>query len=262
MSISYADYLKVEELLSLQKRQSSPLAEDELLFIIVHQSYELWFKQLLYEVELLSQGLRESRGWYVTKKLKRVLRILKLAVAQTDILETMTPRGFADFRGFLETASGLQSYQFKEIEIVFGWRHPSAVYKVFKPQSLALQQINARLQEPCLWDYFYGFLQTYDQKLPSLCVNSSPSGLRYLPSEKLQESIFRLMQDYPEIDIIVELLVDLDEGLQEWRYRHLKMVERTIGNKVGTGGTNGIDYLKNSLHRQLFPDLWAVRNLF
>lgn len=262
MSISYEDYLQLGTLLSLQKERAEPAAEDEPLFITIHQAYELWFKQLLYECAFLSSALRAGNGWAAAKKMRRVLSMLKLLVHQTDILETMTPRSFAQFRDFLEAASGLQSYQFRELEIVCGWRHRRSLYEIFKPGSPARKKIEARLQGAILWEDFYAFLVYYDKKLPALVPNPKAIGLRYLPSAKLQTHIVDLIPKYPEVDVLTELFVDFDEGLQEWRYRHVKMVERTIGNKTGTGGTRGVDYLKATLHRQFFPDLWEIRSRF
>ena len=262
MSISYADYLKLDELLSMQEERASPRAEDELLFIIVHQTYELWFKQLLYEVGLLSEAFREGQALVAERKLTRVLKVLKLLVHQVDVLETMTPRFFNDFRSFLEASSGLQSYQFRVLEIVLGWRHRASLYEVFETNTMARRAIDEQLKAPCLWDCFHMLLARYHPDLEPLRPNPEVVGLRYLPSEALQQQIAALMRKEAKIDRIVELMIDLDEGLQEWRYRHLKMVERTIGTKVGTGGSSGVDYLKKTLHRQMFPDLWATRNLF
>ena len=262
MEINYGQYLKLDTLLSLQTPVSRPEAEDELLFISVHQSYELWFKQILQEAGFLCKRLREGNDWQAAKKIRRILVILKLLVQKTDVLETMTPRDFSRFRSFLETASGLQSYQFRELEILCGWRHRQALYDVFAADSTALKNIKRRLQEETLWTCFCTFLRKYEPNLPALQSNSAPYGLRHLPSEELQLCLLKLVKAHAEVDTLVELFVDFDEGLQEWRYRHVKMLERTIGNTPGTGGTSGLDYLKATLHRQFFPDLWALRNRF
>ena len=262
MSISYADYLKLDELLSMQEERAQPRSEDEHLFIVVHQTYELWFKQMLHELHLLIQHFQQDQPALAATKLGRILKLLKLLVHQVDVLETMTPRRFDDFRSFLETSSGLQSYQFRVLEILLGWRHHPSLYEFFEPGSVGRKKIDTQLRTSCLWDYFHAFLGHYHSDLAPLAPNPEAVGLRYLLSEALQRQISELMKDRAEIDRLVELLIDLDEGLQEWRYRHVKMVERTIGNKTGTGGSNGVDYLKKTLHRQMFPDLWATRSFF
>ena len=261
INLSYEGYLHLDQLLNLQKEKADPAAEDELLFIIIHQTYELWFKQLLHESVFLCQALKQGKGWQAAKKMRRMLSILKVVVNQTDVLETMTPRNFACFRSFLKMASGLQSYQFREIEILCGWRHEN-LYKIFKPGTPARRRIEKRLKEASLWECFCDFLRHYTKDLPAVPRRMREVGLRYEPSEDLQKHIAKLMQTHEEIDILVELFVDFDEGLQEWRYRHIKMVERTIGGKTGTGGSKGVEYLQKTLYRQAFPDLWQLRNRF
>ena len=262
MSITYSSYLQLDALLSLQKEQAVPAAEDELLFITVHQTHELWFKQLLHESKMLRTALNNKSGWLSARKMRRMLTILKLLVKHSDVLETMTPRHFASFRDFLARASGLQSYQFRAIEIVCGWRHATALYEIFTQGTKARESIDMYLQESTMWECFCAFLATYEPNLPALQRSNVPNTPLHLPCEKRQASIVALIQKHHEIDILVELFVDFDEGMQEWRYRHVKMVERTIGSKPGTGNSTGVDYLKAGLHRQLFPDLWAVRQHF
>ena len=259
MSITYSSYLQLDSLLSLQKERAVPAAEDELLFITVHQTHELWFKQLLHESNMLRTALNNKNGWLSARKMRRMLAILKLLVQHSDVLETMTPRHFASFRGFLAQASGLQSFQFKAIEIVCGWRHAPAAYKIFAAGTEARKNIDRYLQESTIWECFCGFLTTYAPTLSPLQKSTVPNTPLHLPCKERQLSIVALLQKYPEIDILVELFADFDEGMQEWRYRHVKMVERTIGSKPGTGNSTGVDYLKAGLHRQLFPDLWAMR---
>ena len=263
MGVTYSNYLKLDELLSLQKERARPAAEDELLFITVHQAHELWFKQLLHESEKLRKDLEEGHAWQAIKSMRRTLCILKLLVQHSDVLETMSPRNFSKFRLFLSQASGLQSYQFRELEIVCGWRHSEATYEIFEENSTARKNISKRLKESTLWEAFYRFLSHYREKCPPLQQNDQRPGLYHLPSEELQAYICKLVQKQPAVDILIELFIDFDEGFQEWRYRHVKIVERTIGDKKqGTGGTNGLEYLKRSLHRQFFPDLWAIRTYF
>lgn len=259
-NLSYSSYLQVDELLSLQKLQSKPEEHDEMLFIIIHQTYELWFKQCLHEFSKIRQDLSDSRVWESIKSIKRVLKIFKTLVQQVDILETMTPLDFNSFRGFLQNSSGFQSIQFREIEILCGLR-----YKQMFDERLHLpiyiKKLKERDQEQTLWEAFImcmsklGFEMQHAERV-------NESGLIFNPSEKNQHILAKVMKENPKLALLCELLVDLDEGLQEWRYRHVKMVERTIGTKMGTGGSDGSAYLRRTLHQVIFPDLWAIRSLF
>lgn len=258
MALTYQKYLNIGQLLSLQQLRSKPEEHDEMLFIIIHQTYELWFKQILHEFELLRKELESGHTWNSIKTMRRILVILKIAVAQTDILETMTPLSFNQFRKFLDNASGFQSVQFREIEILCGTHYPHMIaHHKDDPNSLA--KLNGRMEEHTLWESFCLYLQKggFSVEIPGR-VNSK--GLVYEPSEKNQQILLEIMKNDPETALLCELFVDFDEGLQEWRYRHVKMVERTIGTKMGTGGSDGITYLKSTLHRTIFPDLWAIRS--
>lgn len=258
MKLTYSNYLKIDELLELQKLRSEPEEHDEMLFIIIHQTYELWFKQILHEIEKLRPDLEAGKTWAAVKTMKRILTILKTMVAQIDILETMTPLEFDSFRGFLDEASGFQSVQFRELEIVCGLRS-THILKVHENQPQYINKMKQRMKEPTLWESFCGFLQEkgYDAQLPER-VNQN--GLLYEPSQHNQDVLLDVMQNDPETAMLCELFVDFDEGMQEWRYRHVKMVERTIGNKMGTGGSSGVDYLRGTLHQRIFPDLWEIRS--
>lgn len=257
MALTYQEYLHIDELLELQQLRSDPQEHDETLFIIIHQTYELWFKQILHEFELLKKDLELGNAWNSIKTMRRVLVILKIAVAQTDILETMTPLSFNHFRGFLDNASGFQSVQFREIEILCGIHYPHMLSH-HKGDQKSLDRLNRRMKESNLWESFCLFLNKkgYAIEMPE---RVHQKGLIFEPSEENQEILLDIMRNDPETALLCEQLVDFDEGLQEWRYRHVKMVERTIGKKKGTGGSNGLDYLKKTLHRTIFPDLWAIR---
>lgn len=258
MKLTYNSYLKIDELLELQQLRSDPEEHDEMLFIIIHQTYELWFKQVLHELNKLRADLKEGRTWGTVKTMKRVLTILKTMVGQIDILETMTPLEFDSFRGFLDEASGFQSVQFREVEILCGHRSPH-ILKVHDHQPQYVERLKNRMAEPTIWECFCQFLQRkgYDAEIPK---RTKENGLLYGPSEHNQKILLEVVQNDEEITMLSELLVDFDEGLQEWRYRHVKMVERTIGNKIGTGGSSGVDYLRNTLHKRIFPDLWEIRS--
>ena len=257
MALTYLNYLKVDDLLSLQQPRSNPEEHDEMLFIIIHQTYELWFKQILHEFEQLRIELKGGHTWNSIKTMRRILIIMKTVVGQTDILETMTPLSFSHFRGFLENASGFQSVQFREMETLCGW-HTRRSLKLHEHDSGAYQILLRRMDEPTIWECFCKFLKTmnYEVEKPERVERD---GLIFDPSESTQKILIDIMNNDPETALLCEHLVDFDEGLQEWRYRHVKMVERTIGTKNGTGGSDGVEYLKRTLHNPIFPDLWAIR---
>jgi tryptophan 2,3-dioxygenase len=256
--LTYASYLDLEKLLSLQKPRSSPPEHDETLFIIIHQTYELWFKQLLHEFEKIKRDFSAGDLFGAIHTFKRARTIMKVLVAQVDILETMTPSSFSSFRDRLETASGFQSVQFREIEFALGYKRPSTV-AYLKPDFPGYDRVQQLLHERSVVDHFYDFLATRGAQIPAELMNrdlTQPNG----PDERVQREILRLYKDSPECSILFELMTDFDEGLQEWRYRHIKLVERTIGAKKGTGGSPGVPFLKESLFKPVFHDLWAIRH--
>ncbi|HEV3243742.1 MAG TPA: tryptophan 2,3-dioxygenase family protein [Chthoniobacterales bacterium] len=256
--LTYANYLDLEKLLTLQKPRSTPPEHDEMLFIIIHQTYELWFKQLLHEFQKIKKDFSAGDLFGAIHSFKRTRTIMKVLVAQVDILETMTPSSFSSFRDRLETASGFQSIQFREIEFVLGYKRESTL-KYVKPDFPGADRLQERLKERTVIDHFYDFLEKRGAKIPMELKNrdlSQPNG----PNELVQTEILKLYKSSPEVSILFELMTDFDEGLQEWRYRHIKLVERTIGAKKGTGGSPGVPFLKESLFRPIFHDLWAIRH--
>ena len=256
---TYGEYLKVDELLTLQHPLSDGPEHDEMLFIVIHQVYELWFKQVLHEVDHLRLLLERGDGRHPPHTLKRILTILKVMVAQIDILETMTPLEFLSFRDRLESGSGFQSYQFRELEFVLGMKTPRALER-YPAGSEGRTRLERRLAEPTLWDSFLGHLAARGVPVPAADLARRISlPLRVEPSAELRPVLVDVYRRTPELADLCERMVDLDEGLQEWRYRHVKMVQRTIGTKKGTGGSAGADYLKTTLDQPLFPDLWAIR---
>jgi len=241
-AVTYGNYLRLEELLSLQQPRSTGPEHDEMLFIIIHQVYELWFKELLHELDRVKALLEQDESHRAQHTLKRILTILKVMVAQLDILETMTPLEFLSFRERLEAASGFQSDQFRQIEFLLGVKS-EPVMRRFPDRSRARIALERRYQETTLWDGF----------------------LRYLTREgyavaDIQQTLINLYKSDAKNAGLCERLVDLDEGVQEWRYRHVKMVERTIGARSGTGGSSGAAYLRETVGRSIFPDLWAIRS--
>lgn len=257
-AITYASYLRLTDLLAAQRPQSDE--HDELLFITIHQVYELWFQQTLHELARAQQLLEAGESAAVAHTLRRVLTILKVSVAQIDVLETMTPRQFAGFRNRLDQASGFQSAQFRQIEAVMG-RRESSVLDSYPEEDQSVRAIEAAMRRPSLFHSFVRYLGTqgYD-------VESTLAGLDVTePPHRhagLDRPLLAVYADDGAAAQIAERFVDLDEGIQEWRYRHVKMVERTIGDKSGTGGSSGAAYLRSTLFRPFFPDLWAIRASF
>jgi tryptophan 2,3-dioxygenase len=241
-AVTYSSYLALDELLAAQRPRSGE--HDEMLFIVIHQVYELWFKQLLHEATHLQRRLEAGDGPSALHTLRRILAILKTVVAQIDVLETMTPRHFTAFRGRLEAASGFQSAQFRELEAVLGRRDRRvlAPYAEGSPQRAAIE---AAMNRPSLLESFLVFL--------AACGHD---GRR----ETLEQTLLDIYEKEALPAQVAERLLDVDEGLQEWRYRHVQMVRRTIGDRGGTGGSAGAAYLQGTLFKPAFPELWAVRS--
>ena len=258
MAVTYTSYLKVDELLRLQQPLSDGPQHDEMLFIVIHQVYELWFKQLLHELDFLAAQFEHRDAPRASGTLKRVLTILKVAVAQVDVLETMTPLEFLSFRERLESGSGFQSYQFREFEFLLGHKQPAALER-YPAGSEARRRLQARLEAPTLWDAFLRFLAGRGYAVPATQLGRDVRR-PIEPSPELQKVLIDVYRRDVATASVCERLLDLDEGLQEWRYRHVKMVQRTIGTKPGTGGSAGAEYLVRTLHHPLFPDLWEIRS--
>jgi tryptophan 2,3-dioxygenase len=254
---SYAEYLKLDELLGLQCPQSEGPEHDEMLFIVIHQVYELWFKEILHELDHLEELLSQNDGARGRHTLKRILTILKVMVAQLDILETMTPLEFLSFRDRLESGSGFQSYQFRELEFMLGLKDPQALDR-YPVGSEVRQRLERRLKSGSLWDSFLHHLASSGVPVPQADLERDVT-VRVASSPALLESLIAVYRNHPALAELCERLVDLDEGIMEWRYRHVKMVQRTIGTRRGTGGSAGADYLLATLNQPLFPDLWAIR---
>jgi len=257
-AVTYASYLKVDELLALQQPRSDGPEHDEHLFIVVHQVYELWFRQLLHELAEIQRVLETGDTDAALHLLNRVLKILKTLVAQVDVLETMTPLQFLSFRGRLESASGFQSAQFRELEAALGARDPAAP-RLHPPGSRGRQRIEAAQARPSLYASFLRYLVARGHRIPATALDRAPT-LPPEPDPAVQEVLVAAYRQDPDAALVAERLVDLDEGFQEWRYRHVKMVERTIGTKQGTGGSSGVEYLRETLFRPAFPDLWEIRS--
>jgi tryptophan 2,3-dioxygenase len=246
--VTYAGYLRLPELLSCQ----SPATDehDELLFVIIHQVYELWFKQILHEATLLQSRLEAGRSPGALHTARRIAKILKTIVGQLDVLETMTPRQFAAFRPQLGSSSGFQSDQFREIEAVLGRRDQPGD----DPRTAAA------MARRSVFDSLLRHLAVSGYDVPAAALERDPAQ----PWRGGDPAILALLEtvyadDESAAAEVCEALVDIDEGIQEWRYRHVKMVERIIGARRGTGGSAGAEYLRSTLFRPAFPDLWEVR---
>jgi tryptophan 2,3-dioxygenase len=260
-AVTYAAYLGLDELLAAQRPLSTGddgrPEHDELLFIVIHQVYELWFKQLIHELAEVQRTMEAGDTDTTLHLLNRVLKILKTLVSQIDILETMTPLQFTSFRDRLDSASGFQSAQFREVEAMLGRRDPAA--RAAQPDgSPARARIDAAQGRPCVWDSFLTYLAARGHALPqdvaARDVSRPPE-----PDPRVQDVLVAVYRGDADGALVAERLVDVDEGFQEWRYRHVKMVERTIGTKPGTGGSAGVEYLRTTLFQPVFPDLWQIR---
>ena len=259
---TYGSYLKIPELLSLQQcvsidEETGEPEHDETLFIIIHQVYELWFKQMLHELDYIAALLNNDNVNGARHHLKRVLKILKTLVGQIDVLETMTPAEFASFRNFLASASGFQSAQFRELEFMLGVKDRIQLDWFPGDEGARLAE---RYAAPTLWDAFVGVLHRNGYDIPSEVLDRDVTQ-PIVPNNALQAVIVERYSDEGFAGLC-ETLTDLDEGLQEWRYRHVVMVRRTIGTKPGTGGSDGASYLATTLFKPAFPDLWAIRTAF
>jgi tryptophan 2,3-dioxygenase len=269
-AVSYISYLKVDELLGLQE-PLTPGEHDEMLFIIIHQTYELWFKQVIHELTALQPALEAGDTHRSMALLKRVRTIMKTCVGQVDILETMTPLQFNSFRARLKSSSGFQSAQFREVEAMLGRRDQAGadapahtgmgMAEHLIDGSPARARVEAAMQKPSIWDSALKYFDARGFAMPAEVLGRDVT-VGYTPHEGVQAALLAAHREDPECNMIGEALLDLDEGLQEWRYRHVKMVERTIGHKVGTGGSSGVGYLASTLFKPTFPDLWAIRSQF
>jgi tryptophan 2,3-dioxygenase len=258
MALTYSRYLELEQLLDLQHVRSEPEEHDELLFIIIHQVYELWFKLMLHELDKAKEDLSGNDLYGAIATFKRCRTIMKTLVGQLDILETMTPMSFTSFRDRLETSSGFQSTQFREFEFTLGFKRQE-VLQYIREDAPGREEVMRRYREPSVIDHFYSFLAHQSVEIPAGLLQrdlTEPNP----PSPEVQAALLEIYKTRPDLAILFELMTDFDEGQQEWRYRHVKVVERTIGSKRGTGGSPGVEFLKRSLFNPVFADLWAIRH--
>jgi tryptophan 2,3-dioxygenase len=246
-TLSYNKYLKVPELIKLQETLSEPASHDELLFIIIHQTYELWFKQILHEIDATIKWLGEDRAFRANHSLRAVIGIEKVLVTQIHLLETMAQIGFLEFRDKLNPASGFQSMQFRELEFVSGAKD-ERILNVFRTDDFAFERLTARYNAPSLGDAFWGLL--------------GRGGFAVGTHEEKVEAIVNILtkpDEHPDHFIMQDLLIEHDENIALWRYHHVLMVERMLGMKPGTGGSEGVGYLMTTLTKKFFPEIWEAR---
>jgi tryptophan 2,3-dioxygenase len=245
--LSYNEYLKVPELLALQRTLSEPLSHDETLFIIIHQTYELWFKQILHEIDATLKWLKEGRAFRVNHSLRAVVGIEKVLVTQIHLLESMAQIGFLEFRDKLNPASGFQSMQFRELEFVSGQKNEK-ILETFRNDDFAYNRLSERFAEPSLGDSFWALLDRLGFKVDAH-EDKVAAVVQILTNPEKHADLFT-MQD---------LLVEHDENISLWRYHHVLMVERMLGMKPGTGGSEGVGYLMTTLTKKFFPEIWEAR---
>lgn len=246
--LTYSSYLKVDELLNTQFPLANPPAPDELLFIITHQSYELWFRMITHDLDRSIQFLDSQTLIPCFHLLERVTLIFKNLIQQLDVLETMTPVAFNQFRSQLNPASGFQSWQFREIELLLGGQvQDYAKFSSLEPEWF--EKLQTRSRQRNLRDAFYSLLSSRQ------LLSENPV------ADDLEKAILNIYQQphQDELQTLCEFLIELDEQLMLWRFRHVQMVERMIGMKKGTGGSLGVPYLESTLKKKYFPELWSAR---
>ncbi len=258
--LSYNKYLRVPDLIGLQECLSDPLHHDELLFITIHQAYELWFKLILQEIDAAIQLMNEDRAPAAERALRRTVEIEKLLVNQIHILETMSPINFLAFRDQLNPASGFQSMQFREIEFSSGLKDEN-ILREFRDDSFAYGRLSARFSKPGLADAFYDLLRRrgLDAPADNDKIDEAERKQRYgKRTRAVLELLTHFEEQYEEFKL-AEALLEHDEFFSLWRSHHIKMVERMVGAKRGTGGSEGIGYLRTTLDKKFFPELWEAR---
>lgn len=258
--LSYNKYLRVRDLIGLQDCLSDPAHHDELLFITIHQAYELWFKQVLHEIDAAALAMSEDRAPLATRALSRVVEIEKLLVTQIHILETMTPINFLGFRDELNPASGFQSMQFREIEFSSGLKD-EAVLRAFEEDEFAAPRLGARFDSPTLGDAFFAYLSRRGLDAPpdDAALSEGERRRRYGQRTRAVLEVLTHFETRYEEYQLAESLIAHDEYFSLWRHHHVKMVERMLGTKKGTGGSEGVGYLRGTLDKRFFPELWEAR---
>jgi tryptophan 2,3-dioxygenase len=258
--LTYGGYLRVGELISLQHLLSDPPQHDEMLFIVIHQVYELWFKELLHELDAIIERLDADEPLAAHRLVRRCIEIERVLVDQIAVLETMMPTDFLAFRDHLMPASGFQSFQFRELEYVSGLKD-ARFLKNYEPGSEERAKLEVRLAQPTLADAFYAMLRRRGFDMPD--ASGTADEARAAVEQRRISELVRVYQDaekHYELFLLAESLIEYDEMFSMWRLRHIKMVERMIGSKTGTGGSEGAAYLRKTVDRKFFPELWELRS--
>jgi len=247
--LTYGGYLRVAELLSQQVPESDPPAHDELLFITIHQAYELWFQLLLHELTDARDRMLAGESYLPRVRLDRCGAIERVLIGQVDVIDTMTPQDFLVFRTKLAPASGFQSAQFREIEFLSGLKDPSFLERFRGLTPAEEARLRRRLDEPSLWDAFLQLLG--DHGFDMSTVDSRFAAYRRIAGDR---------EKYGQLWDLAEALVDHDQAWSLWRARHVLMAERQIGTKRGTGGSAGGAYLRSRVEMRFYPELWELRS--
>lgn len=258
--MSYGDYLRLDLLLSAQQPQSQPPQHDELLFIIQHQTSELWLKLLVHELRSARDLLRSDDLPPALKRMARVKHIQRVLTDQWSVLATMTPSEYAQIRPFLATSSGFQSAQYREVEFLLGNKSADMV-EVFRHDAPAQSELAELLRQPSLYDEFLAHLARAGYAVPARLLDRDWSQPYQLDDELVGvfAEVYANPQAHWGVYETCEELVDIEDQFQEWRFRHLQVVQRTIGHKIGTGGSSGVDFLRRALDLTFFPELFEVR---
>ncbi len=272
--LTYGSYLKIPELLSLQKPLSSPAEHDEMLFIVIHQVYELWFRLMIHEIEAARVAAARGDARLCWRIFRRLIEIQRVLLQQISVLETMTPVDFARFRDHLNPASGFQSGQFRELEFLSGMKDPGIAARL-KGSPEAVRKLLSRLSEEDLRDSLDAMLRRSGFTIPDGGTDTTQGGTgagkggaggggandRGRARLDALKSVYTDPSRYPELYQLCEAMIEYDENFSLWRQHHILMVERMIGRKPGTGGTDGVGYLATTLGKRCFPELWEVRTL-
>jgi tryptophan 2,3-dioxygenase len=259
--MSYGDYLALDQLLSAQHPRSEPPQHDELLFIVQHQTAELWLKLLLHELRSARSLLTTDDLAPALKRLARVKRIQEVLIEQWDVLATLTPSEYAQIRPFLATSSGFQSWQYRAVEFLLGNKNAEMV-RVFDHDAVAHELLDTLLREPSLYDEFLRYLARRGYAVPARLLDRDWTVPHTLDPALVPVfgEVYAAPAEHWGVYETCEELVDVEDNMQLWRFRHLKVVERTIGHKRGTGGSSGVDFLRRALDLTFFPELYAVRS--
>jgi tryptophan 2,3-dioxygenase len=259
-AMSYGDYLGLDQLLSAQHPRSEPAQHDELLFIIQHQTSELWLKLMLHELRSARALLTTDDLAPALKRLARVKRIQEVLTDQWSVLATLTPSEYAEIRPFLATSSGFQSWQYRAVEFLLGNKNADMV-KVFDHDEAARAMLAQLLEEPSLYDEFLHYLARHGYAIPAELLERDVTQ-PYRENDELVDTfaaVYASPTEHWGVYETCEELVDLEDNFQQWRFRHLQVVTRTIGHKKGTGGSSGVDFLRRALDLTFFPELYTVR---